>query len=483
MVAAEHRRLRGILAFCRSTLAIRTGDAQRAVEFSRAAQDDLPQDDPFSLSLRALDRGMQSILQGDTTQTIETLRETARMARLGGNLGAQVLLTCQLAEVQALQGQLSRALATLEKARSLTLKPDGSPLPLAGFVDCIAGDILRERDRLKEARQVLERGLEHTQTWWSLSSMDCLLSLARVLQSQGDASGALSRIDEAARLALSSESSPWDEALVAGTAVRLALQRNDVATATGWRRQSRWLDSPDSLRREEVPYHIFEYLLLTEARFRYISGRESGDEDELRRVRELLQSIVPEVQHFRRVTSEIEIMVLLALAEYELGEDEQALHSLRRALALGEPEDYRRVFLDEGPVMAALLTRLRGRRPAPGSALPSQRYVESLLEACQRETGVTPQDPPLTSRLGSSPERGIEPATARTPEGLPITLSAREVEVLTLIAEGRSNHEISARLFLALNTVKRHAYNIFTKLDVKSRTQAVARARQLGLIP
>jgi LuxR family maltose regulon positive regulatory protein len=408
------------------------------------------------------------------------------MARLGGNLGAQVVLTCQLAEMQALQGQLSRALATLEKARALTLRPDRSPLPLAGSVDCISGEILRERDRLKEARQVLERGLEHTRTWWSLSSLDCLVSLARVLQSQGDASGALSRIDEAARLALSSESSPWDDALVAGTAVRLALQRNDMATATGWRRQSRWLDSPDALRREDVPYHIFEYLLLTEARFRYASGRDSGSEVELRRALELLQSVVPEVERFRRVTSEIEILVLLALAEYELGEDEQALQSLLRALALGEPENYRRIFLDEGPVMAALLTRCRGRRPAPGSSLPSQRYMESLLEACQREIGSEPQLTPQASPGhpgGTALQYGIGPATARTPEGLPITLSAREVEVLALIAEGRSNHEISAQLFLALNTVKRHAYNIFTKLDVKSRTQAVARARQLGLIP
>jgi LuxR family maltose regulon positive regulatory protein len=486
MEAAEHRRLRGILAFCRSTLAIRTGDAQRAAEFSRAAQEDLPEDDPFSLSLLALDRGTQSILQGDTAQAIESLREAARMARLGGNLGAQVVLTCQLAEMQALQGQLGRALATLEKARSLTLRPDRSPLPLAGFVDCMSGAILRERDRLKEARQVLERGLELSQTWWSLSSLDCLLSLARVLQSQGDVSGAMLRIDEAARRALSSESSPWDEALVAGTAVRLALQRNDVATATAWRRQSRWLDSPDTLQREAVPYHIFENLLLTQARFQYTSGRGSGNEDELRRVRELLQSIVPEVERFRRVTSEIEVLVLLALAEYELGENEQALRSLLGALALGEPEDYRRVFLDEGPVMAALLTRCRVRRPTPGSSLPSQRYIESLLEACQRETGAQPQTTPQAGPGylgGTAIRRGLEPATARTPAGLPITLSAREVEVLALIAEGKSNQEISAHLFLALNTVKRHAYNIFAKLDVKNRTQAVARARQLGLIP
>jgi len=482
----ERRRLRGVLAMCRSTLAVLTGDALRAAEFSRAALEALPEDDPFSLSLLALDRGTQSVLQGDTSQAIETLRESARAARRANNLGAQVVLTCQLAEMQALQGQLSQALATLEKARSLTLRPDGHALPLAGVVDTLTGEILRERDRLKEARQVLERGLAQSQAWWSLSSLDGLLSLARLLQSQGDAAGAVSRIDDAARLALETESSPWDEALVAGTAMRLALQRNDMATAMQWRLKSKWLDSAGALSREDLPFHIFEYLLLTEVRFRYATGRDSGDEDHLRRAQELLQSIAPEVERLRRVTSKIEILVLQALIEYELGENDQAIQSVLRALALGEPEDYRRIFLDEGQVMAAVLTRCQARRPAPDSYLPSRRYVEGLLEACQREAGIMPQATVQATRQdlgGAADGHGIGMGIAGTPDGLPLNLSAREVEVLTLIAEGKTNQEISAHLFLAVNTVKRHAYNIFTKLDVKSRTQAVARARQLGLIP
>jgi LuxR family maltose regulon positive regulatory protein len=332
----------------------------------------------------------------------------------------------------------------------------------------------------------LERGLAQSQAWWSLSSLDGLLSLARLLQSQGDAAGAVSRIDDAARLALETESSPWDEALVAGTAMRLALQRNDMATAMQWRLKSKWLDSAGALSREDLPFHIFEYLLLTEVRFRYATGRDSGDEDHLRRAQELLQSIAPEVERLRRVTSKIEILVLQALIEYELGENDQAIQSVLRALALGEPEDYRRIFLDEGQVMAAVLTRCQARRPAPDSYLPSRRYVEGLLEACQREAGIMPQATVQATRQdlgGPANGRGIGMGIARTPDGFPLNLSAREVEVLTLIAEGKTNQEISAHLFLAVNTVKRHAYNIFTKLDVKSRTQAVARARQLGLIP
>jgi DNA-binding NarL/FixJ family response regulator len=160
--------------------------------------------------------------------------------------------------------------------------------------------------------------------------------------------------------------------------------------------------------------------------------------------------------------------------------------------------------------MAALLARCRARKPEPGAYLPSPGYVQSLLEASQREAGIAAPRParadegrsPSSAREGASPPSvpgtagaipkplgpahvspPAAPVAIRTPDGLPISLSAREVEVLQLIAEGKSNQEISAELFLALNTVKRHAYNIFTKLDVKNRTQAVTRARQLGLIP
>ena len=111
-----------------------------------------------------------------------------------------------------------------------------------------------------------------------------------------------------------------------------------------------------------------------------------------------------------------------------------------------------------------------------GSHLPSLAFIDSLLEAIQQSGD--------RARNRASPvEQRTSPTTAHLEDGLPISLSAREMEVLALIAEGKSNQEISAELYLALNTVKRHAYNIYAKLEVKKRTQAVSKARQLGLIP
>jgi LuxR family maltose regulon positive regulatory protein len=126
--------------------------------------------------------------------------------------------------------------------------------------------------------------------------------------------------------------------------------------------------------------------------------------------------------------------------------------------------------------MAELLARCRLAQEGAGGYLPSVGYIDGLLEAIGLAVDVTPTRP-------ATREKRPEPTAAKTEDGLPISLSAREMEVLKLIAEGKSNQEISAQLYLALNTVKRHAYNIYAKLEVKKRTHAVAKARQLGLIP
>jgi LuxR family maltose regulon positive regulatory protein len=133
---------------------------------------------------------------------------------------------------------------------------------------------------------------------------------------------------------------------------------------------------------------------------------------------------------------------------------------LEQALTLAKPGGFLQIFVDEGPPMARLLYKALSRGIAP-------EYVRRLLAAfpvAETEQTGPPDTPAPQSDL-------IEP------------LSERELQVLELIAEGLTNPEIAARLFLALNTVKAHCGNIYGKLDVHSRTQAVARAQALGLLP
>ncbi|HYB02311.1 MAG TPA: LuxR C-terminal-related transcriptional regulator, partial [Ktedonobacteraceae bacterium] len=172
----------------------------------------------------------------------------------------------------------------------------------------------------------------------------------------------------------------------------------------------------------------------------------------------VLESWRQQVEAKRWQDERLKVMILQALALQSNGEQDQAVHLLYDALELAEPGGFIRLFVDEGLPMAHLLSEAvsLGRMPD---------YLGKLLsvfdaEQQQREvTSSRPSDQPL-----------IEP------------LSRRELEVLQLMAEGLSNQEMSERLFLALDTVKGHNRKIFAKLQVQRRTEAVARARELGLL-
>jgi LuxR family maltose regulon positive regulatory protein len=148
---------------------------------------------------------------------------------------------------------------------------------------------------------------------------------------------------------------------------------------------------------------------------------------------------------------------LQSLVHQARTELELSLKVLRQAISLAEPAGYVRVFLDEGLPMRALLRQAASRGIAPD-------YVERLLAMFKTEA----RGPDQIEKTSGSPL--IEP------------LTARELQVLRLIAAGHSNQEIAEILLLAVGTVKRHISNVYAKLNVEKRTQAVACARELGLI-
>jgi LuxR family maltose regulon positive regulatory protein len=167
-----------------------------------------------------------------------------------------------------------------------------------------------------------------------------------------------------------------------------------------------------------------------------------------------LQALIEKSRSQRRV---IEILSLKALALQQQGKVEQALEILGKALSMAEPEGYQRTFVDEGGPMARLLYQAVAQGISP-------LYAGKLLRVLSNER---------SSRASSQKSR---------PDGLIEPLSARELEVLRLIAEGLSNNEIAGRLHISLSTVKGHTTNIFGKLGAKNRTQAIAQARSLGLL-
>jgi LuxR family maltose regulon positive regulatory protein len=163
-----------------------------------------------------------------------------------------------------------------------------------------------------------------------------------------------------------------------------------------------------------------------------------------------------------RTNSVIEILALQALVLRVQGDEAHALGVLKRALALAEPEGYVRTFVDEGAAMAKLLTHARGAYDEGRGARPHYHYAGKLLAAFEQ----------------SSPPRHMPPAVHPSVE----PLSEREIEVLKLVAAGLKNQEIASELFVVVGTVKAHLNSIYRKLGVRSRIQAVSRARELNLL-
>jgi len=230
---------------------------------------------------------------------------------------------------------------------------------------------------------------------------------------------------------------------------RVYLKQGRLDKAQAWV-QERGLSVTD-----EVNY-LGEYEYLTLARVRLGEGVFTG-------VNELLEGLLALAETQKRTGSMVEILVTQALVHQAQGNQNRALAALEHALTLAEPEGYLRTFVDEGETMQLLISDVR--LTIATHAHPLLGYVERVLDFFPQQ----PEDK-LQSKIANQKSKIIEP------------LTERELEILHFIAEGHSNAEISQRLYLALSTVKGHNLRIFNKLQVQNRTEAVARARELGLL-
>jgi LuxR family maltose regulon positive regulatory protein len=167
----------------------------------------------------------------------------------------------------------------------------------------------------------------------------------------------------------------------------------------------------------------------------------------------------------------IELRILRSLALARRGDTREASVDLERALTLAEPEGYVRVFVEEGQPLQTLLARWL----AQAGSGPLRDYAMRLLSYLDAEllgvAAAQDQVPPTGDVSAKSRQALIEP------------LSQRELQVLVLVALGKTNQEIARQLIVAPGTVKAHTASIYRKLDVANRTEAVARARQLGILP
>ena len=442
------RSLLGRIAVARAYLAQARGDTAATVAHARRALELVPDAEPARRDQATALLGMASLARGDLGEVDRVFSAVTTRLLAAGDVADAIDTVCLLAEVRTIGGHLRRAVDTVEQLQAVVLERDVSAPPeMAELYRAWAELDLARGDRAAAAEH-----LSQSQQFGQLRQMPVWRYRWRVAQAllrwaQGDPRGALGLLDEAERLFIRTPMP--DLRPVAAIRARIWVGQGRVGDALAWARE-RGLSVDDDLDL------LHEYEHLTLARI-LIAAAGSGDApappgDAVA----LLDRLLAGALDGARVGSAIEILVAQAVAQKARGSGPQASAALERALALGEAEGYVQVFVDQGRPVAGLLGDVVARGSTPDSA---------------------------ARVLAAFPESGDDQHPSDGPLGASPPLSAREVEVLGCIAEGMSNQEIATRLYLSKYTVKAHARTIYDKLDAHSRTAAVARARQLGILP
>jgi LuxR family maltose regulon positive regulatory protein len=456
--------IEGHIAAIRAYVAASREEISQAIEFAHQAIRLLPERDLMARSFAALVLGSGYRYSGDLVAASQALVEAIAISRAAGDSHLATLSSCNLAGQLIHQGQLRKAAATfrdLLQPVSLTLPLSSKEesrggvgvrrLPFTGLASTGLATVLREWNDLQSAERLAREGLELSKQWGQAEIlMHGYVELARVLQARENKDEALDAIQMARQIARGLASLFIDT--TAAVEARLWLAQGDVAAASRWVQESGVSIDGELSFRHGLLYTTLARVLIAQGK----QGEALG----------LLVRLLEVVEAAGAMGYAIENLALQAMALQAQGELDQALATLERALSLAEPEGYVRIFVDEGAPMAALL-----RKAAAGGFCPG--YVERLLAALESET----------KGERKTPSSSLSPVIPG-PESSPLVepLSEREIEVLRLIAAGRSNREIAEELFLAVGTVKKHINNIFGKLSVRKRTQAVARARELGML-
>jgi LuxR family maltose regulon positive regulatory protein len=465
MPADQARLLLGRVAMVRANLARAAGDLARCVTLARQALDLIPEADVMVRASAMVNAARAYMVSGDVTPEMERLAATVvGQARASGNPLVILTAITNLARLQALQGQLHRAAATYADAVPAS-SAQGGLAALAGSPAYYfgLGELLREWNELDAAERHLVQGMDLVLGTLTVDA-DLIgrgaIALARLKQARGQHAGATEALEAFANLA--HERDYFAGLVPRGAAVeaQLCLAQGDLRGATYWADVS-GLGADDELS------FLRETEYLTLARVRIAQGRGAPLASHLHEALQLLERLLAAAEAGARMGSVIEIMMLRALARQAQGDVAAALKALTSALDLAESAGYIRLFVDEGAPMAALLAAAAHHGIAPA-------YVARLLAAFPSdELHVTRGKGEPHSQLvahGASLIRLVEP------------LSEREREILQLVAAGHSNQVIADTLIIAIGTVKKHINNIYGKLAVSSRTQALARAHELHLL-
>jgi LuxR family maltose regulon positive regulatory protein len=435
---ARRRDLIGQIACARATLALTHYDPETMIIQARRALEYLPPEDLTFLFTANWALASAYFFQGERAAAAQATMESISICQKSGDAFSNILATSHLAQLQELENKLYQAAETY---RSILPMFGDHPLANAEEVQLGLARISYEWNDLEAAEQHGQLSLQLARQYDRLIDRYIVseVFLARVRLARGE-------VDQAAALLAQAKQSAGQEGFV------LRMPEIAARQVAVMLREER-VDSAAQLAQQ---YN----LPLCHARVLLAQGKPSA-------ALEVLEPLRQQAENRNWQDERLKIMVLQAVALQANGEKDLAVQLLGQVLGLAEPGGFIRTFVDEGEMMRLLIEDFRLKIEKKSSKGDPARgwYMDKILAAFAQYPSSMQH-----STIGNQKSTILEP------------LSLRELEILKLIAQGLSNREIGERLFLALDTVKGHNRRIFDKLQVQSRTEAVARGRELGLM-
>ncbi len=429
------------IAFARTYISQMTGTPAETVKYANEALELVPEDQPFLTAQIKAVLGSAYWSNGNLQAAALLMQEWMESAEKAGNVIFAVASGSGLADILFLQGNLQEAKRTLEESLILAGKHEAARSVIANHYIGLAMFIHELGDDDDAAKRYFDEGVRLAeQSTLVDTAYRIQIAQAQFMAFDREFDNALEALEEARRAYTETpipETQPV-EALMA----RIHLQQGQLAKAQAWAKER-------NLSVDAEIFYLREFELLIFAR---VLLAEEKPNDALT----LLARLLDAAEDDDRTGSIIAILITQALAYQASGDNASAVISLIRALRLAEPEGYLRIFVREGEALTNLLQNIESK------------YGQRILAAF--------------SAGQVSSYSGQDQANVHERGGLVDPLSERELEVLHLIAEGLKNQAIADKLFISLHTVKIHARRIYAKLGVSSRTQAVAKAKEIGIL-